>query len=82
MPLIEAAKQHLPVLVRDLPVFREVAGNHAFYFEGFAPEDLADGVLKWLALRQNAHAPDSKNIPVLTWSQSAAQLVDKLVLKS
>jgi glycosyltransferase involved in cell wall biosynthesis len=82
LPLIEAAKQHIPVLVRDLPVFREVAGSHAFYFEGLAPQDLADGVLQWLALHQNAKAPDSKAIPVLTWRQSAALLKQQLPLRA
>ena len=82
LPLIEAAKQHIPILARDLPVFREVAGDHAFYFEGLAPQDLADGVLKWLTLHQNAKTPDSKNIPILTWAQSAEQLVEKLSLKT
>ena len=82
LPLIEAAKQHIPVLVRDLPVFREVAGSHAFYFEGLAPQDLADGVLQWLALHQNAKAPDSKAIPILTWRQSAALLKQQLPLRA
>ena len=82
LPLIEAAKQHIPILARDLPVFREVAGDHAFYFAGLAPQDLADGVLKWLTLHQNAKTPDSKNIPILTWAQSTEQLVEKLSLKT
>ena len=29
LPLIEAARYGLPILARDLPVFREVAGKHA-----------------------------------------------------
>ena len=81
LPLIEAAKQHIPVLARDLPVFREVAGDHAFYFQGLAPQDVTDGVLKWLALHQNAKAPDSKHIPILNWAQSAALLMQQLPLK-
>ena len=81
LPLIEAAKQHIPVLVRDLPVFREIAGDHAFYFKGLAPQDLASSVSKWLTVNQNAKTPDSKNIPILTWAQSSAQLVGKLSLK-
>ncbi|MFT4268718.1 MAG: glycosyltransferase family 1 protein, partial [Xenophilus sp.] len=32
LPLIEAASKHLPILARDLPVFREVAQGHAQYF--------------------------------------------------
>lgn len=37
LPLIEAAQKSLPILARDLPVFREVAGEHAFYFDGVTP---------------------------------------------
>ena len=29
LPLIEAAKHALPILARDIPVFREIAGEHA-----------------------------------------------------
>jgi glycosyltransferase involved in cell wall biosynthesis len=82
LPLIEAAKQHIPVLVRDLPVFREVAGDHAFYFSGLAAQDLADSVLKWLALHQLGKVPDSKHIPILTWTQSAQQLIKLLPLRA
>ncbi len=79
LPLIEAAKQRIPVLARDLPVFREVAGDHAFYFGGFTPQDLANAVQQWLTLNQTTQTPDSKNMPILTWAQSAEQLVGKLL---
>ncbi|MFZ2159654.1 MAG: glycosyltransferase, partial [Bradyrhizobium sp.] len=32
LPLIEAAQHGLPIIARDIPVFREVAREHAFYF--------------------------------------------------
>ena len=38
LPLVEAAQHGLPIIARDLPVFMEVAGEHAFYFSGMAPE--------------------------------------------
>jgi glycosyltransferase involved in cell wall biosynthesis len=82
LPLIEAAKQGIPILARDLPVFREVAGNHAFYFTGLSGEDLALAVKDWLALYQNKQVPDSKLIPILTWAESAQQLVNKLPLNT
>jgi glycosyltransferase involved in cell wall biosynthesis len=82
LPLIEAAKQGIPILARDLAVFREVAGDHAFYFSGLAADDLAMAVQDWLKLQQMQQAPDSKRIPILTWAQSAAQLVNNLVLNS
>src|SRR5690606_5090572 len=33
LPLIEAAKHGIPLIARDLPVFREVAGEGALYFD-------------------------------------------------
>ena len=32
LPLIEAARHKLPIIARDIPVFREVAGEHALLF--------------------------------------------------
>lgn len=75
LPLIEAAQHGLPIIARDLPVFREVAGEHAFYFNGFAPGDLASAVRTWLALRERGAAPMSDAMPWLTWEQSTAQLL-------
>jgi glycosyltransferase involved in cell wall biosynthesis len=82
LPLIEAAKQGIPIIARDLPVFREVAGEHAFYFNGLSPEDLALAVTAWLSLHQQKQVPDSKLIPILTWAQSTEQLTSQLALKS
>ena len=73
LPLIEAAQHRLPIIARAIPVFREVAGAHAYYFDGGAPE-LAAAIEAWLALRAAGHAPASADMPWLTWQQSAQQL--------
>ena len=44
LPLIEAARHGLPIIARDIPVFREVAGEQAYYFRGEAAQDLADAL--------------------------------------
>lgn len=79
LPLIEAAQYGRPIIARDLPVFQEVAGEHAFYFSGMRPEPMADAVEAWLALASKGEAPSSSGMPWLTWKQSAAQLVDVAV---
>lgn len=33
LPLIEAAQHGKPIIARDIPVFGEVAGDHAYYFD-------------------------------------------------
>jgi glycosyltransferase involved in cell wall biosynthesis len=79
LPLIEAAQHDIPIIARTLPVFREVAGEHAFYFEGLEPRDLALAVEQWLALQREGKAPASTGMPWLTWDQSARQVLDALV---
>lgn len=78
LPLIEASQHNKPLISRDIPVLREVAGNGAYYFKSNRPEALAHAIEEWIELfRNNAH-PDSANISWLTWAQSAKNLVKKL----
>jgi len=39
LPLIEVTRHKLPIIARDIPVFREVIGEHGFYFKGLDPLD-------------------------------------------
>jgi glycosyltransferase involved in cell wall biosynthesis len=78
LPLIEAAQRALPIIARDLPVFREVAGPHAFYFHGDAPQAIASAVREWRALQRQGAQPRSEGIEWMTWAQSAARLRDGL----
>ncbi|WP_413738027.1 glycosyltransferase family 4 protein [Sodalis sp. RH21] len=80
LPIIEAAQQGLPIIARDIPVLREVAGEHAFYFQGETPESVEKAVLDWLELNAGGRVPDSKNIPWLTWQESTQQLLAQLPL--
>lgn len=81
LPLIEAAQHTLPILARDLPVFREVAGEHAVYFSGLEAQDLANAVRGWLEKQQNGQVVPSSQMPWLTWKESAAQLLDVVTRK-
>ncbi|MEI6414554.1 MAG: glycosyltransferase, partial [Pseudomonadota bacterium] len=74
LPLIEAARHKIPLIVRDIPVFREVAGEHAFYFRGMAPEDLARAVKDWLEQYATGRHPSSEGLACLTWKDSVEQL--------
>lgn len=76
LPLIEAAQHGLPILCRDLPVFREVAGEHASYFSGWDAEALAAAISDWLIQYQQKTAPSSNGMRWLTWQQSADQLLE------
>lgn len=73
LPLIEAAHARLPVLARDIPVFREVAGEHAAYFTGDSPQALADALRAWSA---SGFKPASEGIKAQSWNESYQQLCD------
>ena len=75
LPLIEAAQKKLPIIARDLPVFREVAGDGAYYFKGSDENALVEAVQQWLALQADDAHPKSAGIHWLTWQQSASQLL-------
>jgi len=74
LPLIEAAQKGIPIIARGLPVFREVAGTHAWYFDGDTPQALAQAMAEWLKLAAQRTAPQSSEMPWLTWRDSAGQL--------
>ena len=80
LPIIEAAQHKLPIIARDIPVFREVAGEHAFYFRGLEAVDLADAIVAWLSLNGTGQAPQSAGMPWLTWRESAQQLIGHIDL--
>ncbi|MFM0608136.1 glycosyltransferase family 1 protein [Paraburkholderia sediminicola] len=74
LPLIEAAHFGLPILARDIPVFREVAAEHATYFNAGSGAELAPQINEWLELLAIHEAPSSEAMPHLSWAESATQL--------
>jgi glycosyltransferase involved in cell wall biosynthesis len=78
LPLIEAAQHKLPIIARDIPVFREVADGHAFYFDGSSPHELSDAINAWLEMYKTDGHPKSDAMPWLTWKESAQQLLRAL----
>jgi glycosyltransferase involved in cell wall biosynthesis len=74
LPLIEAAQHGMPIIARDIPVFREVAGDHAFFFRGSQPGDLAASILEWRRREAAGCHPRPAGMKWLSWKQSAAAL--------
>lgn len=79
LPLIEAAQHKLPIIARDIKVFREVAGEYAFYFLGKDCVDFSNSIKDWLILYKKNNHPKSDKIPWLTWRQSAESLVAQIL---
>lgn len=64
LPIVEAFQAGLPVLARDIPVFREVAGDEACYFSGNDPSLLATALRDWAA---NDFTPRPRSGSEFTW---------------
>lgn len=75
LPLVEAALAGLPIMARDIPVFREVAGRHATYFTADDPEALAHAVRTWLEVGDEGRV---RGFAALTWAENVARLKDLL----
>ena len=80
LPLVEAASYGKPILARDIPVFREVVGDAAVFFNGSAAE-LATSLKDWIDLIAVGGAPNSTMIKPILWSDSAEQLLSLIVSK-
>ncbi|WP_162264146.1 glycosyltransferase family 4 protein [Legionella steelei] len=78
LPIIEAANYGLPILARNLPVFREIAGEYAHYFSGYKAAELAEAISNWIRLYQQGLVTDSSAMPRLTWAESSAQLLARI----
>jgi glycosyltransferase involved in cell wall biosynthesis len=74
LPLVEISRYGKPVLARDIPVFRELAGEHVRYFA----HDLESSLEGWLVELRAGHAPSSSGIAALTWRESAQRLLGAL----
>ncbi|MCS6997517.1 MAG: glycosyltransferase [Casimicrobiaceae bacterium] len=80
LPLVEAARKGLPLLARDIPVFREVVGNHGRYFsENATPRELARCLRDAHRDITQKNYPSSCGVTTRTWSDVAAS-VTKIVL--
>jgi glycosyltransferase involved in cell wall biosynthesis len=71
LPVVEAARLGVPLLLRDIPVFREVAGNRARYFQGLEPEPLASAIAQALADAEAGRLERFRGPRTLTWAQAA-----------
>ena len=75
LPIVEAARHGVPLLLRDLAVFREVAGESARYFSGEHPDDLAKALDSWMLENKQTPIPPPDGLTTLSWEQSAHWLL-------
>ncbi|MBF5003877.1 glycosyltransferase family 4 protein [Diaphorobacter caeni] len=79
LPLIEAAQHNLPIVARDIPVFREVAGINAEYFSDSGVDSLAIFFREWMErYKKNEHV-SVEEMPWLSWAKSSEILLKKVI---
>lgn len=76
LPILEALQSGLPVLARDIPVFRELERAGITYFMNDDAPSLGTVILQWLEQR-NDGGP-SPSVADATWEHSAMRLIDIL----
>jgi len=75
LPLIEAARHGVPVIARDLPVFREVGGTHVLYFEGTDDQSVAKAVTLCIERAKRGDLPDASAIASTTWHDCVERML-------
>lgn len=76
LPLVEASKHDLPIIARDIPVFREVMGQNASYFHGEKPDQIVDAISGWLDKYESGQHCSSGSISYKTWQDSTQDLTN------
>lgn len=76
LPLIEAAQRGLPVMARDLPVFREVMREQAHYFSAQTGAILADKLREQLATP--SYRAETTSNQWTSWETSASNLASAI----
>ncbi len=79
LPLIEADFHNMPVIARDIPVFREVGGANTTYFSGGAA-DLSHAIRRWLHYGPHRRSAAVTSAPTTSWADSTRQLLAHLAL--
>ena len=77
LPIVEGLSHGLPVLVRDLPVFRELQGPGVTFFSGKSPSDLAKAINEWV---RRDDVPEKRvGRRTCSWQESATDILGFLL---
>jgi glycosyltransferase involved in cell wall biosynthesis len=78
LPLVEAARHKVPILATQLPVFQEICGEGALYFDRDQPDSLASTVRSFLKSRAAGSLPDISLVKIATWEDSTKKLLSAI----
>ncbi|CAN5392676.1 glycosyltransferase [soil metagenome] len=77
LPVVEAHTLGIPTVLTDMPVFHEVAGDGALFFDAHDPKDFADKAkqLDDNDLRVKLSKAGKKHVAMYSWDDSATSLI-------
>jgi glycosyltransferase involved in cell wall biosynthesis len=80
LPITEAQSLGVPTVISDIPIFHEVAGNGALYFDPSDPKDFAEKIteLDKKERRIELVSQGMKHSQTFSWEKSARTLLDAL----
>lgn len=80
IPVAEALAMGVPVVISDTPIFHEVGGDGALYFNPHKPKEFAEQVQKLdnATVRAKQIAAGTKHIRQFSWDASARVLLDAI----
>lgn len=71
LPIVEAARLGVPLLLHDIDIFREITQGKGYFFSSNAPDHLVTVIKEWLALYAQEQHPTSREILTHTWENCA-----------
>lgn len=79
MPILEASAKGLPVIARNIKPFVEIGKSGVSYFDSITSSGLKEFLIEWIKKYIKKQIPDQRNVPIYSWSDSAADLLDKIL---
>jgi alpha-1,2-rhamnosyltransferase len=74
LPVVEALGAGVPLIASDIPVFREIAGEHALFFSARDAASLADTITRF----ETGERASAKDFVWPTWQISAQNMINQI----
>lgn len=78
LPVVEAAAAGCKLLLKDIPIFRELADGHALFVTESGPEGWARGLLTAMRRLADNTFPSARPVGERTWAKSCKEVYDAI----